>query len=104
MPVAAALFLLSTNPAFAQQAASAPTTNAGQIKKNILNSKKGLAAVEKKLKEEKKKQRQAQIKERSVLNRLQKVDKALGRLKREKEANEADLGETRARLDRLQGD
>lgn len=79
----------------------AAPANQTQIKKNILQNKKDLAAIEKKLREERRKKLLAQLKEKSVLSRLQKLDQAMGRLRREKEANQQDLLETRSRMDRL---
>src|SRR5579863_9173090 len=84
------LHLLITPPAFAQ-ASSAPNTNVGQIKKNILKNKKTLAELQKKLREEQRQQQMAHVKEKNVLNQLQKVDQKLGSLRREKEVNEQDL-------------
>ncbi len=91
-------------PAFAQEQTSPPVTNVKEIKKKIQKNKKDLAAIKQKLLAEEKKQRQARVKERNVLNRLQKLDQALGRKRREKEANQQDLEETRIRIDRLQNE
>lgn len=99
------LLSLSVVPVWAQETTgpdSAPVTGGTLIKKNIQKNKKDLAAVKKKLLEEQKKQRLARLKEKNVLSRLQKVDQKLGSLRREKEANEQALGETRERLSRLQ--
>src|SRR5450631_1168800 len=101
----AVLFLhLLIAPFAFSQTSSAPTTSAGQIKKNIIKNKKTLADLKKKLKEEERQQRLTHVKEKNVLNRLQKVDQKLGSLRREKEVNEQDLLETRVRLNRLQGE
>jgi len=75
--------------------------NPNQIKKSIHQSKKDLAAIQKKLDEEKKRKRQDEIKEKKELGRLQEVDQALGKLRREKEANQEDLQETRGRVSQL---
>jgi septal ring factor EnvC (AmiA/AmiB activator) len=86
---------------WAQGVSKTHTADSGQIHKNLIKKKKDLAAVEKKLKEEKEKQRLSILWEKNVLNHLQQVDQALGRLKREKETNQEYLEETRLRLDRL---
>ena len=100
-----ALFTLAAFPVFAQDSGdSSAVTNVPQIKKNIHKGKKELAAIEKQLAEEKKKKRQDEIKEKRVLGSLQAVDQKLGKLKREKEANEEDLHETRTRVAQLQSD
>ncbi len=100
------LFLLLLNPSslFSQTASSAQVSSAGLIKKDIVKNKKTLADLKKKLKEEERQQRLTHVKEKNVLNRLQKVDQKLGSLRREKEVNEQDLVETRVRLNRLQGE
>lgn len=101
------LFLFSSAPALAQETpgvVDAPVTNNGVIKKNIQKNKKDLAAVKKKILEEQKKQRLAQVKEKNVLSRLQRVDQKLGSLRKEKEANEQALTETRGQIDQLQGE
>ncbi len=100
LPFVVVLFLAL--PAWAQSVGSTP--DAGQIKKSLLQNKKGLVAIQKKIRLEKKKQQQAQVQERNVLSRLQKVDQKLGSLKREKEANSRDLAETRDRIYRLQSE
>ena len=98
------LFLAPWAPLFAQGQSPAPSASpdAGAIKKKLLQNKKGLAVIEEKLNEEKKKQKQSRVKEKKILNRLLKVDKALGHVRREKEANEEDLEETRSQLGRVQ--
>jgi len=94
---AALLVLAGCLPGFS----SGQDSNPNQIKKNIHQSKKDLAAIQKKLDEEKKRKRQDEIKEKKELGRLQAVDQALGKLRREKEANEEDLQETRGRVSQL---
>jgi septal ring factor EnvC (AmiA/AmiB activator) len=89
---------------FAQDAASASATNTGEIKKDIHENKKDLAVIEKKLAEQEKQKHLADEKEKRVLGQLQQVNQKLGNLRREKEANEADLRETRIRLDGLRSD
>lgn len=80
---------------------SGQDANPSQIKKSIHQSKKDLAAIQEKLDEEKKHKRQDEIKEKKELGRLQEVDQALGKLRREKEANQEDLQETRGRVSQL---
>jgi septal ring factor EnvC (AmiA/AmiB activator) len=95
----------SSLPLAAQEARPTPAAaDPGLIKNNLLQNKKGLAVIQKKLKEEKQKQQQSKIKEKKILNRLHRVDQALGHLEREKEANEEDLQETKAHLENLQAD
>ena len=79
---------------------SAQKSSAGssQIKKKIHQSKKDLAAIQKRIDEEKKKKLQDEAKEKKELGKLQEVDQALGKLRREKEANTEDLQETRGRV------
>src|SRR5258708_19296026 len=101
-PILLLLLLLTACPLLSLAAPGAPVTNAKEIKKNIIKNKKTLADLKKKLKEEERQQRLTHVKEKNVLNRLQKVDQKLGSLRREKEVNEQDLVETRTRLDRLQ--
>ena len=96
------LSLAVSTPAFS--ASPATPTDAKQIKKKLLQDKRGLAEIQKKLNEEKKKQKQSKAKEKSVLGRLQKVDKTLMHLRREKETNENDLQESRRRLNLLSSD
>jgi len=100
-----AFFLLSLLPIhlWAQDSTITPAASTGQIKKSIHQSKKDLAAIQRKLAEEKKKQHEARLKERNVLAHLQRVDQVLGKLRREKEVNEQDLQETRFRINHLQG-
>ena len=96
---------MSVAPSRAQETpgpVDAPVTNTLVIKKNIQKNKKDLAAVKRKILEEKKKQRQAQVKEKNVLSRLQRVDQKLGSLRREKEVNEQALKETRDQIDQIQ--
>ena len=103
-PVALFLLLLIADSTFSQTVGGAPVSSAGQIKKNLVKNKKTLADLKKKLKEEERQQRLTHVKEKNVLNRLQKVDQKLGSLQREKKVNEQDLVETRVRLSRLQGE
>lgn len=90
-------------PLRAQDAApeAAPVTDTAAIKKNLHKHKKDLAEIRKKLAQEKLKKHQAEIKEQKALGQLQQLDQKLGKLKREKEANEEYLQETRLRLDGL---
>jgi septal ring factor EnvC (AmiA/AmiB activator) len=89
---------------WAQDAPSAPTADSGQIKKDLHKNKKDLAELQKKIEEQKEQKHQDEIKEKKVLGRLERVDQVLGKLRREKEANEADLKETGTRLDGLRSD
>lgn len=97
-----AAFLACLAPLVSAQ--TAPVTNVHEIKKNLQKNKQNLAEIKRKLELEKKKQRQAHVQEKNVLNRLQKVDQTLGKLRREKEINAQDLEETRSRLNLLQGE
>jgi murein hydrolase activator len=96
------LFLVWTPPAL--NAAPAATPDNALIRKNLIQKQRDLAAIQEKLKEEKKKQKQTKAQEKSVLGRLHRVDKTLMRLRREKDANTDDLAETRRRLDLLRSD
>lgn len=96
--------LLMAPPSYSQDATSAPATDTGQIKKDLHKNKKDLAVIEKKLAEQKKQKHLADLKEKKVLSQLHQVDRKLGNLRREREANEADLKETRIRLDGLQSE
>ncbi len=92
-------------PIRAQDASqSAATTTTGQIKNKIHQGKKDLEAIEQKLSEEEKRKRQDEVKEKKELGRLQAVDQTLGKLRREKQANEEDLHETRTRVAQLKSD
>jgi septal ring factor EnvC (AmiA/AmiB activator) len=103
---ATAFFHLACLPGFlfAQDGASASPTDTGEIKKDLHENKKDLAVIEKKLAEQEKQKHLADEKEKKVLGQLQQVNQKLGNLRREKEANEADLRETRIRLDGLRSD
>jgi septal ring factor EnvC (AmiA/AmiB activator) len=95
-------FGLLVLPLSAQKSNPPPSSaNVSQVKKKIHKSKKDLEAIEQKLNEEKIKKHQDEIKEKQVLGRLQKVDQALEKLRREKEANQEDLHETRIRVNQL---
>jgi septal ring factor EnvC (AmiA/AmiB activator) len=104
--LATAFFPLACFPSAlgAQDISNTPAADAGQVKKDLHKNKKDLAAIEQKIAEQKKQKQLADVKEKKVLGQLQQVDRKLGSLKREKEANEADLRETRIRLDGLQSD
>lgn len=86
----------------AQDAVPTPTASYHRIKKDLRKHKKDLAAIQQKIEEEKKKKHIDEVREKRTLGRLEQVDRVLGKLKREKEANEADLQETRLRLASLQ--
>lgn len=93
---------------FAQEAAApveTPVTtpaDLASIKQNLHQNNKNLADIKKKIEQQKKIKRQTEVKEENVLYQLQKVDQELGQLRREREANEEELEETRDRLDRLE--
>jgi murein hydrolase activator len=72
------------------------------LKHDIHQNKKSLAEIQKQIAEHKKIKNQTEAKEKNVLSHLQQVDQALGKLRREKEANKEELDETRDRLDRLE--
>ncbi len=93
------VFLSAPPSSFAKDT---PTPSAKQIKQNLLKNKKGLADIQKKLKDAKRRQSQDKIKEKQVLSHLQKVDQTLNKLRREKEINTQDLQETRTRSAQLQ--
>ncbi len=101
--VFAVLFLV-VMPALCQETLNTPASDAGQIKTDLHKNKKDLAVIEKKIAEQKKQKRLADVKEKKVLGQLRQVDRKLGNLRREKEANEEDLKETRVRLDELRSD
>ncbi|HVZ79644.1 MAG TPA: peptidoglycan DD-metalloendopeptidase family protein [bacterium] len=88
-------------PAVLSAQEAAPTPSYRQIKKNLRQHKKDLDAIRKKIDEEKRKKHIDEVREKRTLGRLEQVDRALGRLKREKEVNQADLQETRTRLSAL---
>lgn len=101
----AVLLLLGCLPLLSNaQESTAPPANSRQIKKSIHQGKKDLAVIQKKINEEKKRKIQDEIKEQKELGRLQEVDQALGKLRREKEANQEDLHETRGRVDQLRSE
>jgi septal ring factor EnvC (AmiA/AmiB activator) len=86
----------------AQEDGPTPTASYHRIKKDLRKHKNDLAAIQQKIAEEKKKKHIDEVREKRTLGRLEQVDRVLGKLKREKEANEADLQETRLRLASLQ--
>jgi septal ring factor EnvC (AmiA/AmiB activator) len=88
-------------PAPADTPVSTPSDLA-TVNQNLHQNKKSLAEIQKQIKEHNKIKSQTEAKEKNVLSRLQRVDQALGKLRREKEANQEELDETRDRLDRLQ--
>ncbi len=88
------LFLLGLSFALAQDNETTPGT--------LQSNKKGLADIQKKIKEEKKKQRQDELKEKHVLNRIHRVDQKLHKLRRVKESNKIALKRTEAQGDQLQ--
>lgn len=92
------LLLTLAMPFCAQGQAADPAA----AKQDLLKNKKDLGAIQRKLREEKKKQQRAQVQERNVLSRLQRVDQKLGTLRKEKQANRRDMVETRDRIWRLQ--
>jgi septal ring factor EnvC (AmiA/AmiB activator) len=85
----------------AEATVSTPTDLA-TIKKNLHQNNKNLADIKKKIELHKKIKKQTEVREKNVLYQLQKVDQELGQLRREREANEAELEETHDRLDRLE--
>ncbi len=102
------LLFEAANPAFAQDTVapagspSATPVDLTAIKHDIHQNKKNLAAIKKKIEQQKKIKKLTEAREKNVLSHLQQVDQALGKLRREKEANQEELDETRDRLDRLQ--
>lgn len=72
------------------------------IKQDLHQKNKNLAEIKKQIAEHNKIKKQTEAKEKNVLSKLQRVDQALGKLRREKEANQQELDETRDRLDRLE--
>lgn len=95
-------YFLMAAAAPAQDAIPSPSPDPNQIKQDLLQNKKGLADIQKKLSEEKKQQRRDMAKEKNILSRLQKVDQKLNQLGREKDVNDQDLQETRSRINELQ--
>jgi murein hydrolase activator len=85
-----------------QETGTVSPSETGQIKKKIKKNKKDLAAIKKKLEEEKNKQYLDQVKEKNILAHLQRTDQVLSKLRREKNLNEQTLEETRFRVVRLQ--
>jgi murein hydrolase activator len=96
--------LLMASPLFPQDTANVPATDSSQTKQDLHENKKDLADIEKKIAEQKKQKHLADLKEKKVLSQLHQVDRKLGNLRRERETNEADLKETRIRLDGLQSE
>jgi septal ring factor EnvC (AmiA/AmiB activator) len=92
------LILFPFAASFAQDGTPTSAPSYHQIKKDLHKHKKDLAAIQRKIEEEKRKKHIDEVREKKTLGRLEKVDQVLGRLKREKEVNEADLQETRQRL------
>lgn len=98
------VLLLLTLPLGAQETTdNGPVSDYGQIKKSLHKHKKDLAAIQKKLKEEKRKKHIDEVREKRVLGQLERVDQALGKLRRSKETNESDLQDTQRRLAVLHG-
>ncbi len=104
-----AAFLAVVSPSLAQDAPAsdnpAPAFTPADLKTlkhDLHQNKKNLAEIQKQIAEHKKIKKQTEAKEKNVLSHLQQVDQALGKLRREKEANKEELDETRDRLDRLQ--
>jgi murein hydrolase activator len=97
-------FLPLSRPPEARADSATPVAKLGPLRKKIHEHKEDLAAIEQRLKAEKRMQSQAEAREKNVLDRLEKLDRALGRLQSEKQSNEEDLGETRDRLDSLRSD
>ena len=101
-------YLTVASAAFAQEA-PAPTAalvstpaDLKTLNRDIHQKKRNLADIRNRIEEQKKIKKQTEAKEKNVLSKLQRVDQALGKLRREKEANQEELDETRDRLDRLQ--
>ncbi|HTA76773.1 MAG TPA: peptidoglycan DD-metalloendopeptidase family protein, partial [bacterium] len=71
-------------------------------KQSILTNKQGLADIQKKISEEKKKQKIDELKEKHVLNRMYRVNKTLHKIRKAKETNEVGLQQSQQRTARLQ--
>jgi septal ring factor EnvC (AmiA/AmiB activator) len=106
-----AILFLGAVQALAQDAASTPVSGVTPastpadlkaLKQDLHQKKKNLADIRKQIAEHNKIKKQTEAREKNVLSRLQRVDQALGKLRREKEANQEELDETRDRQDRLQ--
>jgi septal ring factor EnvC (AmiA/AmiB activator) len=72
-------------------------------KQTILKNKKDMADIQKKIKEEKKKERIDEIKEKHVLNRIHRVDVTLHKIRKAKETNQVDLEQSQEKSSQLQG-
>ncbi len=71
-------------------------------KQSIMTNKQGLADLQKKISEEKKKQRIDELKEKHVLNRMYRANKTLHKIRKAKETNEVGLQQSQQRTARLQ--
>lgn len=71
-------------------------------KESLLENKEGLKDIQNKIKEEKKKERQDELKEKHVLNRIHKVDITLHKIRKAKETNQAVLRKSEAESAQLQ--
>ncbi len=91
--------LLGLAAGFARAQDAEPTTT---TKQSILTNKQGLADLQKKISEEKKKQRLDELKEKHVLNRMYRANKTLHKIRKAKETNEVGLQQSQQRTARLQ--
>src|ERR1700722_3088516 len=71
-------------------------------KQTIFSNKKGLADIQKKISEEKKKEKLDELKEKHVLNRIHKVDQTLHKLRKAKQTNQVDLQLSKTRTAQIQ--
>lgn len=95
--------LAGAGMAFAQTPdASSSSTPTVVTKQTILSNKKGLADIQKKISEEKKKEKLDELKEKHVLNRIHKVDQTLHKLRKAKENNQVDLQLSKTRSAQIQ--
>ncbi len=70
---------------------------------DLSDNKAGLKDIQKQINEEKKKEKQNELKEKHVLNRLHRVDATLHKIRKAKETNQAVLQQSKAQSTELQG-
>jgi septal ring factor EnvC (AmiA/AmiB activator) len=96
------LFILITNvwvgPLLAQDVTPTAVTQ-----EDLTSNKEGLKDIQKQINEEKRKEKQDELKEKHVLNRLRKVDVTLHKIRKAKETNQAVLQQSKAQSTELQG-
>jgi len=94
------LILITVGWASAQAQDATPTAVSQQ---DLTENKEGLKDIQKQINEEKRKEKQDELKEKHVLNRLHKVNVTLHKIQKAKETNQAVLQQSKAQSTELQG-